>query len=655
MTDRPPTEPSSGRFIPWPLIRKIAIGLAAFAAAGVVALLVALLAIRPAPPDLTAIWERQGEPSITILDQDDQLVMTRGARQAPIVPLAEMPPHLWQAFLSIEDRRFYEHGPVDPIGILRAISVNMQQKDVVQGGSTITQQLAKNLFLTPERTLVRKIQEAFIASWLEKHLSKDAILALYLNRVYLGAGNYGVESASRFYFNKSARDVTLAEAAMLAGLPKAPSRLAPTSDLPRAQERARTVLRAMVSAGFVSQDDIAGALKTPAVLNAAEAKDTANYFVDSVLDNLWEIAGQQDAAGWRDQNLIVHTTFDPKLQLKAELAVLEVLDDKASTKNASQAALVCLDRMGAVRALVGGKSYTESQYNRATRARRQPGSAFKPFVYLAALERGETPYSTVEDAPLVVDGWTPKNYEGGYAGLVTYDEALRRSLNTAAIRVSESVGRQQVIDTARRAGIVSPIAPVPSLALGTAEVSLIELTSAYEPFFDDGYPHPPFFIRQVTTDQGAVLYRREDPAPSRAIAGRYAQMMTSMLEDVVQAGTGQGARLSSGQPAAGKTGTTSDYKDAWFIGYTPQLLTGVWVGNDDARPMEKVVGGALPAHLWRNFMDRALAGQEIVAFAGEANPEFAPEAAPPPAPAYEPPPPPRRPGPKWLPWNWFGH
>jgi len=588
------------------------------AAAGLVviafmALAVFVLAVRPAPPDMATVWQRRSEPSITILDKDEKLVMTRGGREGPVIPIAEMPDHLWQAFIAVEDRRFYDHGAVDPMGIARAIFVNVTQRRAVQGGSTITQQLAKNLFLTPERSLVRKIQEVWIATWLENNLSKDAILTLYLNRIYLGAGCYGVEAAAQFYFGKAAKDVNVQEAAMLAALPKAPTRLAPTSNLAAAQKRAALVLAAMSEAGYLKPEQYAAALKTPAMPAETEQRDGAHYYADWLLDQLWQLPQGDQADAWRGRNLVVHSTYDRQLQQRAELAIMTVLDDAAAKRNAKQAALVTMDSAGAVRAMVGGKSYVQSQFNRAVQARRQPGSTFKPFVYLAALERGMTPFDTVDDAPITIDGWSPKNYSGDvFRGEITLAQALEDSINTATVRLEEMVGGpSNVVATARRLGITSPLEPNASIALGTSEVSLIELTGAYLSFMNEGYPYRPYGIRQVTADNGEVLYERKDPPPERAVAGRIAADMTAMLHAVVEEGTGVGARLADGRPVAGKTGTTSDYHDAWFVGFTPQLLTGVWVGNDENQPMERVAGGSIPAHLFKDFMDRALYGQEI--------------------------------------------
>jgi penicillin-binding protein 1A len=585
----------------------------ALALVGFLGLVIFVIVVRPPPPDMATVWQRRSEPSITILDRDDKLVMTRGGREGPVIPLTEMPPYLWQAFVAVEDRRFYDHGAVDPQGLIRAVYVNLTSGRTVQGGSTITQQLAKNLFLTPERSIVRKIQEVWIATWLENNLSKDAILTLYLNRIYLGAGCYGVEAAAQFYFGKPAKDVTLQEAAMLAALPKAPTRLAPTSNLKAAQKRAGLVLASMREAGYLKPEQLAEALKVPAQPAETEERDGANYYADWLLDQLWSLPSEEQAQEWHGLNIVVHSTYDRVVQQRAELALMSVIDDAAAKRNAKQAALVALTPDGAVRAMVGGKSYVESQFNRAAQARRQPGSTFKPFVYLTALEHGMTPFDTVDDSPITVDGWSPKNSSNDeFHGEITLAEALANSVNTATVRLSQEVGGPSaVVETARRLGIESPLEPNASIALGTSEVSLIELAGAYLPFMNEGYAHHPFGIRSVTTDNAKVLYTREQPGEERVVAARYAADITAMLNGVVENGTGRAGRLADGRPAAGKTGTTQDYRDAWFVGYTPQLLAGIWVGNDENQPMERIAGGSIPAHLFKDFMDRAMRDQEM--------------------------------------------
>ncbi len=566
-------------------------------------------ALLPKPPSLSAIWDQQGAPSITFLDRDGEILMKRGARYGSLVPLDELPKHLIDAFLAIEDRRFFQHYGIDLRGLTRALWVNYQEGRLAQGGSTLTQQLAKNLFLTPERTLERKVQEMLLAMWLEANLSKNEILTLYLNRIYLGAGTYGVEAASQYYFGKSARYVTIAEAALLAGLPQAPSRYAPTNNIEGAHRRANLVLNKMVEIGAATHGEVFAARVQPAGLVETEASGSANYFVDWVTEELSELIGRPDV------NVVVKTTFDPALQLKAELALLSSLEPKRQVLNADQAALVTMDIEGGVRAMIGGTSYDESQFNRAAQAKRQPGSAFKPFVYLAALEEGMTPESVMEDAPLTVDKWTPQNATGNYRGFVTLSTALEKSINTVAVRVSETVGRDKVIGVAQRLGIESELSPNPSIALGTSEVSLLELTGAYVPFATGGMTTDRHGILSVQIPDGPFLYQRGELPKRRVMERAHAVEMTYMLYQVMQEGTGRAAQLSD-RPAAGKTGTSQDFRDAWFIGYTPTLVTGVWVGNDDGESMKRVGGGSLPAQFWKNFMDRAHYGQEVAELPG---------------------------------------
>lgn len=568
----------------------------------------ALSMIGPDRNELADVWERRTDPGIMIFDKDDKLLMMRGGREAPIVPLSELPDHLWQAFVAIEDRRFFDHGAIDLQGIVRALSRNLESGAARQGGSTITQQLVKNMFLTSERTLTRKIKEAFLSYWIEERLTKREILTIYLNRIYLGAGNFGVEAASRYYFGKSAREVTLQEAAMLAGLPKAPSRYTPSKDLALAQQRADVVLTAMADAGYLDESEAKRARAHPAGIVVAPSRDAANYFVDWVLGELWTLADQRGAKGWREKNLIVYTTFDSSLELIAERAVHDALGDHARALNVNQAALVALAPDGAVRAMVGGRSYFDSQFNRAAQAKRQSGSVFKAFTYLTALERGMTPDSMILDAPIAIDNYAPTNSDDLYAGDVPLKYALENSLNAAAVRLTVNVGMPQVIETARRLGITSPLAPEPGIALGIYETSLIEMAGAYLPIMREGLKVSPYGIRKIVGDHDKVLYMRPETTPPRVVAADKARDMTAMLEAVVARGTGIPAQLY-GRQAAGKTGTSQDYRDALFVGFTPQLLSAVWVGNDDNSPMHDVVGGSIPARLWKDFMDRALDGQ----------------------------------------------
>jgi penicillin-binding protein 1A len=553
------------------------------------------LILAPALPNLSDLRTMRKSPGITIVAGDGSILEERGAFNGVFVALRDLPPQFPQAVIATEDRRFYQHFGIDLIGFARAIVANLRAGHIVQGGSTITQQLAKNLYLSPERTFVRKLRELMLAIWLEARLSKDEILAAYLNRVYLGDGTFGVEAAARRYFGKSAHDISLPQAAMLAGLLKAPTRYAPTNDLALSRARATQVLQNMVEAGYLSEQQAAVAERSPATpVKSPEGLRRARYFVDWVHDLLPEWASRTK------DDLIVFTTLDPATQQAAESAVQNVLRRDGKSRHAGQAALIAMDRFGAVKAMVGGRSYEESQFNRAVQARRQPGSAFKPFVYLAALEQRLTPRTQIDDSPIVVDGWQPRNVNGRYKGEVTLKRALAESINTVAVKLSERVGRDKVREVARRLGITSPLTGNPSIALGTSEVSLLELTGAYLPLANAGRGGAPFAVTEIRTRGGRVVYRRQPWPDDRVVATHNVAQMDEMLSEVIGSGTGKAASLGS-RPAAGKTGTTQDYRDAWFIGYTADLVAGVWLGNDDNAPMH-TGGGDMPARIWRQFM-----------------------------------------------------
>ncbi len=560
-------------------------------------------------PDRETLWAVEREPGYTILDNQGRTIAIRGTFYGDVIDVADLPPHLVQAFLAIEDRRFYDHQGIDPLGLARALIANMLAGRTVQGGSTITQQLAKNLFLSNDRTIARKASEFTRAIWLERHLTKDEILKLYLNRIYLGAGTYGVDAAARFYFDKPATEVSLAEAAMLAGLPKAPTRYAPTADLTRAQGRATLVLANMRRAGFISKDQEVAARDAPAEPIERPGTDGLGYFIDAVIKTL------QDTSGKPEADVTIETTIDLDLQAMAEAAVKTVMDESAEAMEAGQAAILSMTRDGAVRAMVGGRAYADSQFNRATQALRQPGSAFKPFVYLAALEQGISPRDPVFDEPVQVGQWAPENYGGHYRGRISVTEALQFSVNSVAVYLSETIGREKVIETAQRLGIKTPIVDQSSISLGTSEVTLQELTAAYLAFARNGMTVAPHIVKRVTAESGAILFEQPEARPRRVINGRVAQDMTHMLHQVMLAGTGTAAQLE-GHPAAGKTGTSQDSRDAWFIGFTGHLVTGVWVGNDDSSPMKQVTGGNLPAHIWRLYMAEAHDGRRPVALKG---------------------------------------
>lgn len=587
-------------------------------------------------PPIQSLEIPKRPPTIQIVGLDGSVLASRGEMPGANVSLKDLPPYLPKAFIAIEDRRFYSHYGVDPIGILRAAVTNVLHRGVSQGGSTLTQQLAKNLFLTQERTMARKLQEVELALWLERKHSKSEILELYLNRVYFGSGAYGVEAAAQRYFGKSAKNVTVAEAAMLAGLVKSPSRLAPNRNPEGAEQRAKIVLAAMADAKFISDAQAQASIGHPSYNVKPVGAGTVNYVADWIGEVLDDLVGQID------QSIVVETTIDPKLQSVAEAAVIDELAAKSVKFNVSQGALVAMTPDGAVRAMVGGRNYAESQYNRAVTAKRQPGSAFKPFVYLTAIEAGLTPETIRQDAPIDVKGWKPENYTHEYFGSVTLTQALAMSLNTVAIRVGLEVGAKNVVRTAHRLGISSKLDANASIALGTSEVSVIELVGAYAPFANGGLGVSPHVVTKIRTNEGKVLYTRPTDALSQVIEPRNVAMMNTMMQETLISGTARKAEIP-GWTAAGKTGTSQDYRDAWFIGYTANLVTGVWLGNDDNSPTKKATGGGLPVEVWTRFMRSAHQGVPVASLpkAQPSNPfsnlmQAASQISPP-SPAYPPP------------------
>ena len=557
-------------------------------------------------PPIQSLEIPKRPPTIEIVGADGSMLAQRGEMAGANVALKDLPPYLPKAFIAIEDRRFYSHHGVDPYGILRAAVTNVLHRGVSQGGSTLTQQLAKNLFLTQERTLQRKLQEVELALWLERKYSKAEILELYLNRVYFGSGAYGVEAASQRYFGKPAKNVTLTEAAMLAGLVKSPSRLAPNRNPDGAEKRAQTVLAAMADARFITEAQAKAGIGHLAISVKPAGADTVNYVADWIGEVLDDLVGQVD------QSIMVETTIDPKLQGVAEAAVIDELAAKSVKFNVSQGALVAMSPDGAVRAMVGGRNYAESQYNRAITAKRQPGSAFKPFVYLTAMEAGLTPETIRLDAPLDVRGWKPENYSHEYFGPVTLTQALAMSLNTVAVRLGLEVGPKNVVRTAHRLGISSKLEANASIALGTSEVSLTELVAAYAPFANGGLGVSPHVVTRIKTLEGKILYMRQPETPNQVIEPRNVAMMNVMMQETLISGTARKAEIP-GWVAAGKTGTSQDFRDAWFIGYTANLVTGVWLGNDDNSPTKKATGGGLPVEVWTRFMRAAHQGVPVAA------------------------------------------
>jgi penicillin-binding protein 1A len=573
---------------------------------GVIALgaLVAYNASQLPPIDQLAVPKRP--PNIAILSDDGSLIANRGDTGGPAVRLIDLPPYLPKAFVAIEDKRFYEHHGVDPLGVSRALLRDVVGGGSVEGGSTLTQQLAKNLFLTRERTLSRKIQEAILAFWLERRYSKDQIIELYLNRVYFGSGAYGVEAASQKYFGKSARLVTLPEAAVLAGLMKSPTKLAPDHNLAGANERAAQVITAMAEQGHITEAMAKAALANPAQVKRDKSAGSINYAADYVMDAL------DDTVGAIDEDIVVTTTINLTMQGEAERALTDELNAKGAKFGVEQGALVALDPNGAIKAMVGGRNYADSQFNRAVAAKRQPGSSFKPFVYLAALEKGLTPDTVREDAPITVKGWSPENYSREYFGPVTLTKALALSLNTVAVRLGLEVGPKAVVAVAHRLGITSDLDPVPSIALGSSDVTPLEMVSAYTAFANGGLGVQPHVITRVRTANGKQLYARRNSNFGRVIDPQYVAMMNQMMQETLQTGTARKAELPGWQ-AAGKTGTSQDWRDAWFLGYTSYLVAGVWLGNDDNSPTKKVSGGNLPVEIWSRFMKAAHEGVPVAA------------------------------------------
>ena len=578
-------------------------------------------------------------PNIAVLGADGSLLANRGDTGGAAVRLQDLPPYLPKAFVAIEDRRFYSHWGVDPVGVFRAIFRNALGRGVVQGGSTLTQQLAKNLFLTQERTFSRKIQEAILALWLEHKYSKDQILELYLNRVYFGSGAYGVDAAAEKYFGHTAKAVTLPEAAMLAGLMKAPTKLAPNHNEAAAVERANQVVAAMAQEGHITEAMAKVALSHPAHAVRGKGGGSLNYAADYVMDTLDETIGAID------EDIVVTSTIEPAKQAAAERALTDVLAKQGGKYGVTQGALVSLDGTGAIRALVGGRDYADSQFNRAVSARRQPGSSFKPFVYLSALEHGLTPDSVREDGPINVRGWQPENSSHKYFGPVNLTTALALSLNTVAVRLGLEVGPRSVVQTAHRLGIASELQPNASIALGTSEVTPLELVTAYVPFANGGIGVQPHIITKVRTADGKLLYARKGSSNGRVVDPQYVAMMNAMLTQTLAIGTAKKADLP-GWEAAGKTGTSQDYRDAWFVGYTSQLVTGVWLGNDDNSPTKKASGANLPVEIWSRYMRDALKGMVVAglpgggwrseSLLGGAAAALWPQPAPAPAPAPRP-------------------
>jgi penicillin-binding protein 1A len=549
-------------------------------------------------------------PNVRILADNGALISNSGDSSGASVRLADLPAYVPQAVIAIEDRRFYWHLGFDPIGLARALWADLRAGGWVEGGSTITQQLAKNLFLTPDRTFERKIQEVILAAWLEIRLTKDEILEMYLNRVYLGAGAYGIDAAAHRYFGKSARELSISEAATIAGLLKAPTHYSPVLHPDAAEQRTQTVLAAMEDAGYINARQASLAMSNEVKPARDIADGSGRYVADWVMDLLPGYIGSPD------EDVVVHTTIDLGLQAAAARAVSATLDADGGKYGVSQGALVAISPDGAIKALVGGRDYGKSQFNRAVEAHRQPGSAFKPFVYLTALEGGLTPSTVRVDRPISINGWSPENSSKEYRGPVSLTTALALSLNTVSVELTQEVGPARVVATAHRLGITSDLNATPSISLGTSEVTPLELTAAFVPFSNGGRGIIPRVIDKIVTAKGRVLYQRAGTGPGQVIDPRVVGMMNAMLKETLAIGTGKSAQIPN-WPAAGKTGTSQDYRDAWFIGYTGALTAGVWFGNDDGKPTAKASGSNLPAITWQKFMTEALAGKPVVPLPGD--------------------------------------
>ncbi|MBN8920198.1 MAG: PBP1A family penicillin-binding protein, partial [Rhizobiales bacterium] len=553
---------------------------------------------------------------------------SRGIRHNDSIPLEEFPDHLIKAVLATEDRRFYEHFGIDPSGTLRAFTANARAGGVVQGGSSITQQLAKNLFLSNERTIERKVKEAFLAIWLETRLTKNQILKLYLDRAYMGGGTFGVDAAAQYYFGKSARDVNLSEAAMLAGLFKAPTRFAPHVNLPAARARANVVLDNLVDAGFMTEGQVFGARRHPATSVDRRDEATANYYLDWAFDETKKLV-EKLPKSFSERVFVVRTGLDAGIQREAENAVEGAIRQYGKEYHAGQAALVLMDTDGTVRAMVGGRDYGASQFNRATDAMRQPGSSFKPYVYATAFSNGFKPSSIVRDEPFCIGNWCPQNYGRSFAGNVTLTQALVRSINVIPVRLSmmlgqgkgAKAGRAKIIETAHQMGIRTPLTDSSSLPIGAAEVNVLDHTAGYTAFPNAGKAMAPHAILEMRTGAGEVVFRydRDGPKPKQVLTTQVALEMNVILNKVVEEGTGRRALLD-GIKAAGKTGTTNAYRDAWFVGYTGNYVCGVWFGNDDYAPTNRMTGGSLPAMTWRQVMAYAHQGVEIKPIPGVSGP-----------------------------------
>ncbi|MBS0271115.1 MAG: PBP1A family penicillin-binding protein [Proteobacteria bacterium] len=550
-------------------------------------------------PDITKLQQTERRPSITVLAKDGTKLATYGDLHGQMVDIKKLPPYVIQALLAIEDRRFYSHFGVDVLGLVRAIWANYRAGHVVQGGSTITQQLAKNflqsekLYNVSDRSLRRKIQEALLALWLERKFTKEQILTIYLNRVYLGSGTFGLAAASQHYFGKRSQDLSLYEAAVIMGLLKAPSKYSPSNNPQLADQRATQVLENMQGEGFIREDVKEAALALASSTSETFRGSAIRYFTDWIVDILPQVVDIQD------KDVIVTTTLDPRLQSLAEAKLEQVMQEKGEAAKVTQMALVSMAHDGALRALIGGANYRKSQFNRATQALRQPGSSFKMILYLVALEAGMKPYDMISDLPIRIGTWKPKNYKYVPRGEVSLQDAMAYSANSVSARLAQRFGLPRIVETARRLGLKSPLPNDLTIVLGTGETTLLELTTAYATIARNGLSVKPYAILKVTDYAGKALYTHQNVVPHRVVQPQVAQDLTQMMQAVMTYGTGKKSAI--GRPSAGKTGTTQLYRDAWLIGFTPELITGTWAGNDDNTPLDPKPGS--PAgRLWHLYM-----------------------------------------------------
>jgi penicillin-binding protein 1A len=599
----------------WVLVEPFSEGLSLGVGGLILMLALALPAFRETSDD---DWLKKSELAVTFLDRFGNEIGSRGIRHNDSIPLDEFPDHLIKATLATEDRRFYDHFGIDVPGTLRAVLTNARAGGVVQGGSSITQQLAKNLFLSNERTIERKVKEAFLALWLEMRLPKNEILKLYLDRAYLGGGTFGVDAAAQYYFNKSAREVTLAEAAMLAGLFKAPSKFAPHVNLPAARARANVVLDNLVEAGFMTEGQVFGARRNPATPVDRRDERSPNYYLDWAFDEMKKLVDTLPKSV-TDRVFVARLAIDLNLQKNTEQAVEGSLRQYGREYHAKQAAAVLMETDGAVRAMVGGRDYGESQFNRATDAMRQPGSSFKPYVYATALMHGFKPTTVVVDSPVCIGNWCPHNFSGGFSGSMTLTQAITRSINVIPVKLSialgkgnAKIGRAMIKETARKAGLRTPLPDTPSMPIGADEVTVLDHTGGYGIFVNEGKSITPHAILEVRNGAGDLIWRfdRDGKKPVQVITPQVAHEMAFMMNKVVEEGTAKRAQLD-GIKAAGKTGTTNAFRDAWFVGYTGNYIAGVWFGNDDYTSTNRMTGGALPAQTWHDIMAYAHQGIEL--------------------------------------------